>query len=92
MTELRRAAQQLMNSLQSGNLDEAEAHLAELQRQIPLCAREEDRRAAAEIVLEARKLARVHRAQTIQTLQLLVRESLYDTEGADTRGTFQLNG
>jgi hypothetical protein len=92
MAQLQDIAQGVTDSLRSGNLDEAESRMDELRRQIPLCACEEDRRAAAAIVLEARKLARVHRAQTIQALQSLVRQRLYGAERGTGLPMFQLDG
>lgn len=90
--KLEEAAQRLTEALRFGDLEQAEHHLAELQRQISLSTSHGERVAAAELVLEARKLARVQRAQTIQALQSLVRQRLYGAEERSAAPTFQLNG
>jgi hypothetical protein len=92
MAKLQDTAQRVTDSLRAGNLTEAESHADQLQRQIPLCTSEEDRRAAAAIVLEARTLARVQRAQTIQALQSLVRQTLYAEERGTGVMTFEMEG
>jgi hypothetical protein len=92
MAKLQDAAQQVRDSLRCGNLDEADRHMGRLQQQIPWCTSEEDLRVAAAIVFEARTLARVHRAQTIQALQSLVRQTLYTGERWTGAVTFEIDG
>lgn len=92
MPKLQDTAQQVTDALLTGNLDKAETSMCELQRQIALYAPESERRAAAAIVLEARKFARIHRAQTLQTLQSLGRQKLYATDSAPEVPTFDVDG
>jgi hypothetical protein len=90
MTKLRDAAQLVADSLRSGNLEEAETYMSMLQLLIPTSECPMDRIAAVGLILEARKLVTVHRAQTIQALQSLVRYKLYAPENATPPPAFQM--
>lgn len=91
MTTLQDAAQLVTESLRLGDLDEAERQMAELRRLMPSCAVPDDMRAAASIMLEARKLATTHRAHTIQALQSLIRYRHFAPEGSGDH-TFEMEG
>ncbi|MCU1259626.1 MAG: hypothetical protein JWO80_2511 [Bryobacterales bacterium] len=82
MTTLQEAAQSVTESLRLGDVDEAERQMAELRRLMPSCSVPDDMRAAAATMLEARKLAIVHRAHTMQALQSLIRYRHFAPEGS----------
>lgn len=92
MTTLQDSARAITDSLRAGDLDRAQTHATDLQRLVASNSAKEDRLAAIPIVLEARKLASMHRAETIQALQALIRGQLYVQDDGSLPPTFQIDG